>query len=111
MSRTYRNLRYKSGFNKGLLDDLISRHSDNDLYNYELTKYQSIINRKDFKRVLIKKYHSSDCIHFYEFRKPRWVIKKQECKLRRITRDILKKIDSLEDIPIIPNKVLVPYYH
>ncbi len=111
MSRTYRSLRYNAGFKEDSINDIVNRHSTNTLYGYEVTKYQSILNTKDFKRVLILKYFSTDKKHFYQFIKPKWVLKQQERKLRRITKCKLNKIVSLEDMPDIPNEIIIPYYH
>lgn len=111
MSRTYRSLRYNVGFKKDSIDAIVNRYSTNTLYQYEITKYQSILNAKDFKRALVLKYFSTDKKHFYQFIKPKWVLKQQERKLRRITKRKLSKITSLEDTPDIPNEVIIPYYH
>lgn len=115
MSRTYRKSHSDYGFRKKWIDELVIRHSNDALMAYEKEYYQSIINKKDFKNALLKKYHHSDGKGYisYSSNPGWWNHLYQETKLRRITRDILNKVillEDLDDTPIIPKKVYVPYY-
>lgn len=115
MSRTYRKSNVEFGFRKNRINDLVTRHENQELMDYEVKHYQPIINKKNFKQALLKKYYHSDGHGYVDYsRNPGWWNHIYgEVKLRRISRDILKKVillKDLEDTPIIPEKVYVPYY-
>lgn len=115
MSRTYRKSNSEYGFRKKRIDDLILRYENDELFNHEKTYYQSILNSKNFKQALLKKYHISDGRGYINYsRNPGWWNHLyQETKIRAITQNRLRKIHflvDLDDAPIIPEKVYVPYY-